>query len=152
MQKTSLGSYLFAYLLWVVTLILALLTAAVILDTSLAAMVVADWHRYPTHAVRQFLLLIMGITLVALLVFYEHYYRTGAERQRLLERFARMSGIFILVMAFCHGIHGLFSIIFGAPSWVRIGGALIELLVGVGSLWYARRAKDERMQRIKGRM
>lgn len=145
MKKTSIGHYALGYLLWIITIAVSLLVCMVILDTSLFAMVAADWHRYPIHAVRQFLIATLGVVALILLVWNEHYFRTGAEKNRLLERFARMVGYFLVVMGLAHAIQFAISLLSGdGLSLTQVGLGIAELAVGFGGIWYARRAVKER--------
>lgn len=148
MKKTSIGHYVLAYLLWLITLALNIVVSLVIIESSVELMSAAEWHRYPIHAVRQFMTFFLGLIVLVLLVWNEHHYRTGAERNRLLERFAWMVGISLIAMGIFHGIAGIVRFytmisIGMTPSWVQLVVAAVELVGGFVCLWYAKRAKNE---------
>ncbi len=149
MKEKMFGRYLLAYLFWLISIGVAMLAALAILDTSVYAMAAAEWGRYQIQAVRQFTLFILGIILLALLVFSEHYFRTGVKRKRLLERFARLTGLYLLVMAGFHGLYATISTTLGTPSWFHLISFVVELAFGATGFWYARRAKNAYLQMIR---
>ncbi|MEM7133864.1 MAG: hypothetical protein AAF702_46640 [Chloroflexota bacterium] len=149
MRKTSIGHYALAYLFWLVTLAITLLACSVLVETVVGVLGLAEFHRFFIRAVRQFLIFFLGILVLGLLVYNEHYFRTGAERHRLLERFARMTGIWLLIMGISHLI-GIFIILRSvSPGVLLVGGAVVELFLGIGALWYARRSTHAHRQRAR---
>lgn len=150
MLRTTIGHYALAYLFWLITLAISLIVCVVILDTTAFTMTIAEVHRYPTQLVRQFLVIILGLIVLILLIWNEHYYRTGAERHRLLERFARIVGYLFVIMGLAHSIQIIaFSTVRGTPDLIQSGITILEWTVGVGGLWYAKQAQQKQSKAFR---
>ena len=99
-QKTS--RYVLAYLLWAISVAVAV-TALLSARTSLIiAFGVTQWDRYVEHAINQFGFLFLAIFGLAIIVFTEHFYRTGVEKGRLFMRFFLVSFWEVLLLTLLH--------------------------------------------------
>ena len=99
-QKTS--RYVLAYLLWAISVAVAV-TALLSARTSLIiAFGVTQWDRYVEHAINQFGFLFLAIFGLAIIVFTEHFYRTGVEKGRLFMRFFLVSFWEVLILTLVH--------------------------------------------------
>lgn len=99
-QKTS--RYVLAYLLWAISVAVAV-TALLSSRTSLIiAFGVTQWDRYVEHAINQFGFLFLAIFGLAIIVFTEHFYRTGVEKGRLFMRFFLVSFWELFILTLVH--------------------------------------------------
>jgi len=103
--------YVIAYLLWAVSVALAIVTLLAWRSSAMIALGVTQWDRYLEHALNQFGFLFLAIFGLVVIVFTEHYYRTGVEQQRLYLRFFWVTFIELVVLTLAH--------------LVRLGGGLI---------------------------
>ena len=145
-QKTS--RYVLAYLLWAVSVAVAV-TALLSARTSLIiAFGVTQWDRYVEHAINQFGFLFLAIFGLAIIVFTEHFYRTGVEKGRLFMRFFLVSFWELLLLTLVH----LAAWIGLAQTATLLGEQIdlsssIELVVGEAVVcgllyWLYRRARQ----------
>ena len=99
-QKTS--RYVLAYLLWAVSVAVAV-TALLSARTALINVFgVTQWDRYVEFAINQFSFLFLAIFGLAIIVFTEHFYRTGVEKGRLFMRFFLVSFWEVLILTLLH--------------------------------------------------
>lgn len=96
--------YGLAYLLWAVTALLGALNVAVIRDTYQKALLLTSWHRYTLNAIDKFATVFLALALIALLIFWEHYYRTGVQQGRLLRHFCLMMTIEFGLLFLAHAV------------------------------------------------
>ena len=145
-QKTS--RYVLAYLLWAISVAVAV-TALLSARTSLIiAFGVTQWDRYVEHAINQFGFLFLAIFGLAIIVFTEHFYRTGVEKGRLFMRFFLVSFWELLLLTLVH----LAAWIGLAQTATLLGEQIdlpssIELVVGEAVVcvilyWLYRRARQ----------
>ena len=137
-----------AYLLWAVSVAVAV-TALLSARTSLIiAFGVTQWDRYVEHAINQFGFLFLAIFGLAIIVFTEHFYRTGVEKGRLFMRFFLVSFWELLLLTLVH----LAAWIGLAQTATLLGEQIdlsssIELVVGEAVVcgllyWLYRRARQ----------
>jgi hypothetical protein len=138
--KQELAHYTLAYLLWVVAIVLAVLGAMVARETYLLLVALNPIHRYIAHAINNFLILLLGLVVLGVIVFAEHYYRTAVPQGRLAARFARLTMILVGVIAVLHTVRvvalasaGVFTLV--DPALTVLEWAVVALL-----RWYRRRA------------
>lgn len=97
------------------------------------------WDRYAVHALNQFGFLFMAIVGLGIIVFTEHFYRTGVEKQRLFARFLLITTLELLFLTILH-LAGLISemileIFAPASLIIVIGEGLLVLVL----FWFYRR-------------
>lgn len=95
-QKTS--RYVLAYLLWALSVAAAITVLLSSRSALMIALGVTPWDRYFEHAINQFGFLFLAIFGLAIIVFTEHFYRTGVEKGRLFIRFFFVSFWELLVL------------------------------------------------------
>lgn len=93
------SNYFVSFLLWLISLAMAALdfVAARVLIVSLFSLL------NPNHWVMSFVdrmgVLLVGLTLMIVVLYLEHYYRQGSERGVLWPRFLRVSAILLAIAA-----------------------------------------------------
>lgn len=98
----SASRYALAYLFWIITIALAfvgLLASRSSLTITLAA---TGWDRYAVRALNQFGFLFLAIFGLGVIIFTEHFYRTGVEKQRLFARFFLITALEMLFLTLMH--------------------------------------------------
>ena len=132
----SASRYALAYLCWVITVAFAFLALVVSRTSIMLTLGATGWDRYAVHALNQFGFLFMAIVGLGVIVFTEHFYRTGVEKQRLFARFLLITTLELLFLTLLH-LAGLISeIVLGifatASLFIVIGeGVLALVLYGV---------------------
>ncbi len=111
-------SYGTAYLLWAVTIAGSLLLAVVMRATYHFALEQTAWDRYSLSAIERFATLFLGMILVVLFIFTEHFYRTAVEKERLWERFIRVSAIGLGIYAAIGSIRVAMEWSVGVFEWI----------------------------------
>jgi hypothetical protein len=96
--------YGLAYLLWTVTALVGALDVAVIRDTYQKVLLTTSWHRYTLNAIDKFATVLLALAFVVMLVFWEHYYRVGAQHGWLLRRFSLMMAIELGLLFLSHSV------------------------------------------------
>ncbi len=142
----TVSRYALAYLLWALTIVAMVVVALLArdalmnsltmssvsdiepgalgaLDTSLRLRAVGTWS-YP----------IIGVILVVLVVFLEHYYRTAASTALLLARFVKAAALTLIVLFVGHLVLFLTSRSAGVMDWAGAWLPALELVV-VGLLF-----------------
>jgi hypothetical protein len=130
----TLLRYGVAYLLWLVTVALALLAALVVRDSYALLIALNPVHRYTAHALSNFLFLLLGVLVLIVIVFAEHWYRTAVGRGLLAGRFGRLAAILVAVIALLHSIRAIAEVWIGQASPMSLGVAGLEWLAVLG-LW-----------------
>lgn len=102
------------------------------------------WDRYFVHALNQFGFLFIAIVGLGVIVFTEHFYRTGVEKQQLFVRFLLITALELLFLTLLH-LAGLISeIVLGlfAPAslFIVVGEGLLALAL----YWVYRRFSNQR--------
>lgn len=135
--------YALAYLLWLITFAAGIFVMLTVRATfNIFVTFGVDWDRFRVRAVDQFLFFGLGILLVILLIWSEHLYRTGAQKDRLWPRFGGISAVLLGVLGFCHAAQSILTwntLIF---RWTIALLALLELATaGVIVVWLRERAR-----------
>lgn len=97
------------------------------------------WDRYAVHALNQFGFLFVAVAGLAVIVFTEHFYRTGVEKRKLFARFLLITTLELLFLMILH-LAGLISeIVLGlfAPASLII--VIGEGLLALALFWFYRR-------------
>src|SRR4051794_37253403 len=81
--QNSFVQHILAYLFWLITCGLALLDALVLRSTYHVLLTFDFSQRYAARAVDDLSVLVLGVLLLILVIFIEHYYRTGAQNNKL---------------------------------------------------------------------
>lgn len=121
--------YVLAYLFWAISVAIAI---AILLASRSSVMVVlglTSWDRYFEHAINQFGFLFLAIFGLAVIVFTEHFYRTGVEKNRLFARFFLITFLELLSLAVVHLVRIVGVGIFTFDSLMFFGGELVLCLV-----------------------
>lgn len=135
----TLARYALAYLFWVVSVALAFVALLVSRSSIMMTLGATGWDRYFVHALNQFGFLFLAIFGLAVIVFTEHFYRTGVEKNRLFARFFLITLLEMIFLAFMH-LSGLISQIvlgFFIPTslYIVIGEVILVLIL----FWLYRR-------------
>jgi hypothetical protein len=136
----TLLRYGLAYLLWLVTIGLAVLAALVVRESFDFLVALNALHRYTAHAVSNFLFLVLGVLVLIVIIFAEHWYRTGVPRGLLAARFGRLAAILLAVIAFLHSARAIVETAIDQASLISFGIAGLEWLVVV-VLWQFHRIR-----------
>jgi hypothetical protein len=139
--------YTLAYVLWVVTFVLAAGIGLIARGTFVqllafsAAPVVqndktADFYiGLQIRAADTWSYVFLGVLIVAVIVFVEHFYRTGAAQGHLLVRFLLLTGIEIGLLSLAHLSNFIMAVSLGATSWINIYLPVIEIIVTGIFIW-----------------
>lgn len=114
-------SYGTAYLLWVITLVGSILLAIAVRATYHFALEQTAWHRYSLSAVERFATLFLGLILVVLFIFTEHYFRTSVAKQQLWVRFSRLSAVGLGIFAATTALRVALEWSTGVFDWLSFG-------------------------------
>ena len=110
-QTISIARYGLAYLLWAVTVALAVVALLVWRSTAFIILGMTPWDRYAEYALNQFGFLLIAIVTLGMIIFSENYYRTGVDRHQLWKRFFQLTMIEVLVLAIAHVIQWIGGIV-----------------------------------------
>jgi hypothetical protein len=138
--KQELAQYMLAYFLWAVAIALAVLAAMVARETYLLLVALNPIHRYTAHAINNFLVLLLGLLVLGLIVFAEHYYRTAVPQGRLAARFARLTMVLVGVIATLHTVRVIALASAGALTLVDPALTVLEWIIVAALARYNRRA------------
>ncbi|MBX3010527.1 MAG: hypothetical protein KF832_03430 [Caldilineaceae bacterium] len=130
--------YALAYLLWAISVVAAM---AILLVSRSAVMIVlglTPWNRYVEHALNQFGFLFLAIFGLAVVIFIEHFYRTGVEKNRLFARFWRVSLLELLVLMLLHLIRLVGETILGVFTPLALAVVVGEGLLALALFWLYR--------------
>lgn len=139
-QTTS--RYVLAYVLWAVSVAAAITILLSSRSSLMIALGVTQWDRYFEHAINQFGFLFLAIFGLAVIVFTEHFYRTGVEKGKLFSRFFLMSfwELLVLTVVQLAALISMVQLALFTPArliWV-VGEALLCAMV----YWLYRRARQ----------
>lgn len=140
----SASRYALAYLCWLITVAFAFLVLIVSRTSLMLTLGATGWDRYSVHAFNQFGFLFMAVVGLGIIVFTEHFYRTGVEKQRLFARFLLITILELLFLTFLH-LAGLISEIvldLFAPASLII--VISEGLLALVLFWVYRRIRHQR--------
>ena len=101
-MPSNFFQYVLAYLLWLITGAVAVIGAAVLRSTYQILLAFDFSQRYTARAVDDFSVLAIGIGLVVLVIFVEHYYRTAVQKGRLWLRFCWLTLLELGIIALLH--------------------------------------------------
>lgn len=135
--------YALAYLFWFISVALAFVALLASRSSITITLAATGWDRYVIRALNQFGFLFLAIFGLAVIIFTEHYYRTGVEKNRLVARFLLITLLELLFLAFMH-LSGLISQLvlgFFIPTslYIVVGEALLALVI----FWLYRRAVQQ---------
>jgi hypothetical protein len=148
-------SYILAYLLWIVSMGLGVLALFFIREAYLLAIVVSASNRsgrlpselfalaLQARAADQLSIVVLGLFMIILIVYLEHYYRTAVPAGSLWARFSLATaielGVLFLANAIYFSIEGQIRPVIGKVVYVLTFEAL---LVGLFVwLWFYNRRK-----------
>jgi hypothetical protein len=123
----SPARYVLAYLLWAISVVMAVVDLLVLRSTAMIVLGMTSWNRYVEHAINQFSFLFMAIAGLGVIVFTEHFYRTGVEKNRLVVRFLRVTLIGLVIFSLAHLIRLIGEIVLGFFSYTTLLLAVVEL-------------------------
>ena len=139
----SIARYALAYLFWAISMTLAFVALLVSRSSIMMMLGATGWDRYFVHALNQFGFLFLAIFGLAVIVFTEHFYRTGVEKNRLFARFFLITLLELLFLTLMH-ISGLISQVilgFFIPASLLI--VVGEVILVLGLFWLYRRASRQ---------
>jgi len=144
-QSTS--RYTLAYLFWAISVAgtVALLLAA--RSSVMVVLGVTQWDRYLENALNQFGFLFLAIFGLGVIVFTEHFYRTGVEKNRLLARFLLITFLQLLLFTGMHLVRVVGVGIFTPTTFLSVG---IELVLCLVLFWLYRWAIQRVSTRVAG--
>lgn len=132
--------YVIAYLLWAVSVTLAIVALLTWRSSAMIVLGVTQWDRYVEHALNQFGFLFLAIFGLSIIVFTEHYYRTGVEQSRLYLRFFWVTFVELMVLLFAHLVRLFGGMVLGLPMMATLPLVAGELGVCILAFWFYRRA------------
>ncbi len=151
--------YVLAYVLWAVSIVLGAGVSLLARDSLMNALAIASsigrTQQNPSQAFYSGLqiragdtwsYLLLGLALVLLVVFVEHWYRTGVPLGRLLPRFLLVTAVELGVLSAAHGIYFVLAASTGLIPWRSVYVPILELaataLFAGLYAWRAKRAVD----------
>lgn len=139
-QKTS--RYVLAYLLWALSVAAAITVLLSSRSALMIALGVTPWDRYFEHAINQFGFLFLAIFGLAIIVFTEHFYRTGVEKGRLFIRFFFVSfwELLVLTLVQLAALLSMIQLQLYTPD--RLIWVVGELVLCLLLYWLYRRARQ----------
>lgn len=137
--------YVLAYLLWATSVGIAIAALLASRSSVMIALGVTQWDRYVEHALNQFGFLFLAIFGLAVIVFTEHFYRTGVEKHRLFARFFLVTLLELLFLSIVHlaRLAGEVLLGFFAPATLLLVGGEIALCLLL--FWLYRRSATPSM-------
>lgn len=143
MHRREIAGWIGVYAFWVVSVAIGIGLYLVSRQTIGIVAEVAGADELVRTAIDRFYLFFTAIALIVVIVFVEHYYRTGLRKGRLLVRVARVVGIELLVLTALHTIPQV--VVGGYGSWIERVVILIEGAGGFALLGVSlRRRQKER--------
>lgn len=134
------------YGLWAVSVLLSFGLLLMSREAFFIAYDVLGLHEFARVALDKFLFLFAALGVVVVIVFLEHYYRTGLGRRRLIERFFRATGIELLVF---FGIQAFIEVAIGGGGRLLLRGIIsIQGLAGIAFIVLARYRKQTHHERL----
>ncbi|HRW05459.1 MAG TPA: hypothetical protein P5121_10210 [Caldilineaceae bacterium] len=134
--------YVLAYLLWAVSVVLAIMALLTWRSSAMIILGITPWDRYLEHTLNQFGFLFLAILGLCVIVFTEYYYRTGVEKNRLFVRFFGVTFVELLFILAAHLARAIGIMILALPSddiWPVLGAEAV-LSIGAFVLWQRARA------------
>jgi hypothetical protein len=100
-------NHLVGYLLWFISMALMGLCLIAGRSSFMAVATAAGSNRWILSFLDRFGILVLGLLSLILVIYFEHYYRTGADQRRLWQRFARVTLLQIAFLAASFGLSWL---------------------------------------------
>ena len=134
--------YLAAYIGWAVCIILAVWTLIVWRSAFQAALSIffikgSEWRGTQSGFYDKVFLLVIGLLWLYFVIISEQYVKKGAEKQQVVKSLTWLFGL-VITITFV-GDFFLFLLIGLNPfSWIRLLILVVEGVIGVGLLWFAK--------------
>jgi hypothetical protein len=142
-MATTVSRYALAYLLWVISVAVAFVALLVSRSSMMMTLGATGWDRYFVHALNQFGFLFLAIFGLAVIIFTEHFYRTGVEKHRLFARFFLITLLELLFLTFMH-LAGLISqVILGIFIPTALLIVVGEVILAFVLFWLYRQASRQ---------
>ena len=127
MHRREIAGWTGVYAFWVLSVAIGIGLFLVSRQTVGIVVEIAGADDLARTAIDRFYLFFAAIALIVVIVFLEHYYRTGFQKGRLLVRVARVVGIELLILTVLHVIPQLVLGWYG--GWLQ---RLVILAEGAG--------------------
>jgi len=137
----SVYRYILAYLLWFITMALAVLAMIIARETYRSLLAFNFSQRFIARAVDNFAVLLLAILAMAVVILTEHYYRTGVSLNRLGERFCLVTALELGLLALMHGVQFGLVLAYARFDPLTLAIVLGELVGTLGFWWLYRRLK-----------
>ncbi len=156
------SAYGLAYLLWFLSFLLSGLVLLQLRDAYLSVIVLSMYNRAQNNAAQlfysnlaarsldQWSYLFLGILLIVLIVFFEHYYRTGVQPGRLRLRFFQVIAIEFVVLFASNLTSAIVAWQVGGFTWRSLYYPILELLTGAIFIWLWLDARRRKATEITG--
>jgi len=142
----SSSRYVLAYVLWAISVVMAVVDLLVLRSTAMIVLGMTPWNRYVEHAINQFSFLFMAIAGLGVIVFTEHFYRTGVEKNRLMVRFLRVTLIGLIIFTLAHLIRLIGELVLGFYSSTTLLLTVVELAACIVVYYFYRQARQKTNQ------
>jgi len=143
--KRSISKYIIAYLLWFISVTLGLLTLNLGRETLLMGVTVsgagitdsseAFYQSLRAGTLAQWSWMVVGLIAIALLVGFEHLYRTSVPDGSLWKRFFLVTGIEAAILLVIHSIYYALAQTFRPVGWMNITILVVEALTAGLFFW-----------------
>lgn len=147
-ETQRMSQYIMAWVLWIVSSLLGVLVLFWAVRNAVNALAEAltmgaltgtsaeQFQRpYTLNAVDRFGVLAVGLVSVLVVVFVEHYYRTGSEQRQLLRRFVLVTAIEVGVLFVALAVQAAFLATLGLFTIWSVLVPLVTLGVTVALSW-----------------
>jgi hypothetical protein len=136
----STSRYVLAYLLWAISVVIAFVALLASRSSVMITLGVTQWDRYFEHALNQFGFLFLAIFGLAVIIFTEHFYRTGVEKQRLFARFFFITFLELLFLSIIHTARLAGEVLLGLFTPITLAWVGGEIALCLLLFWLYRRA------------
>jgi hypothetical protein len=138
----KIADYALAYGMWIIDIGLALwlcyLIRGGILDLFIKSFKPGAWaYQQRMNMTDRVVVIVLGLSWLAMMIFTEQYFRQGIRKGVLLRRIAKVTGP-ILLAIFVVDIFRLWMSGSAGGSWLRWLALGIEVIAGIGLLVYAK--------------
>jgi len=137
------GRYVLAYLFWAISVIIAVAVLLVSRTSLMLVLGVTTWDRYFEHAINQFGFLFLAIFILAVIIFTEHFYRTGVEKNRLFARFLLITLLESIALVMLHLARLAAEISLGIFTSASLLVVVSEFVLTLVLFWLYRRATGQ---------
>ncbi len=132
--------YVLAYLIWAITFVLTLFTLLQWRNSLFVVLGMTPWNRYAENTINQFSFLALAIVGLCVIVFAEHYYRTGVESGMLFARFFRVSFMLMVILLMAHVALLVGQVVLALPVGLTLLIFVAEAVICILFYWFYRRA------------